>query len=125
MNEFLDIDLDKIKTIETRKREKVNLIENPKNCKRHVVILGAGASVATLLKGDKNGNKLPVMNDFFKTLDMEESVENLNLKTESSNFEDIYSELHNSGKYEDLLLKLENEVYNYFSKLELPDNLTI
>jgi len=34
----------------------------------HVVILGAGASLASLPNGDKNGKSLPLMNNFVETL---------------------------------------------------------
>ena len=41
----------------------------------HVVILGAGASVAAFPDGDKNGRKLPVMNDLVEKLDLDSALE--------------------------------------------------
>ena len=35
----------------------------PKNSRPHLVILGAGASYAAFPNGDKNGRKLPLMNN--------------------------------------------------------------
>jgi hypothetical protein len=34
----------------------------------HVVLLGAGASLAAFPNGDANGNKLPLMNDLIATV---------------------------------------------------------
>lgn len=36
--------------------------------KPHVVILGAGGSYAAFPNGDRNGKKLPLMNNFVETL---------------------------------------------------------
>ena len=40
---------------------KSQLIDKPENWGRHIVILGAGASVAAFPHGDVNGKKLPTM----------------------------------------------------------------
>ena len=41
----------------------------------HLVILGAGASTAACLMGDKNGRKLPVMLDLVDTLDLADDLQ--------------------------------------------------
>jgi hypothetical protein len=46
----------------------VDLRPNVKKLRPHLVILGAGASYATLPNRDKNGNKLPIMNGFMDTI---------------------------------------------------------
>lgn len=43
----------------------------------HVVILGAGASVAAIPNGDKNGKKISVMNDFFQKTNTEYLLDNM------------------------------------------------
>ena len=91
----------------------------------HVVILGAGATIATIPNGDKNGIKSPAMNDFFQKTNMEHLLENFYVKTTSKNLEDIYSELYDNPKYKDDLYILDDAIYDYFSKLTLPDEPTI
>ena len=91
----------------------------------HVVIIGAGASVAAIPNGDKNGLKTSVMDGFLKKLGIEETIKNLNLGTKSENLEDIYSELFEKDEYTDIRNKLDEEIRKYFSKFEIPDEPTI
>lgn len=91
----------------------------------HVVILGAGATIAAIPNGDKNGIESPAMNDFFQKANMEHLLENFYVKTTSKNLEDIYSELYDNPKYKDDLYILDDAIYDYFSKLTLPDEPTI
>lgn len=58
--------------MELSAEEEINQI---KVGKPHVVILGAGASYAAFPNGDKNGKKLPLMNNFVETLGIEELIE--------------------------------------------------
>jgi hypothetical protein len=44
------------------------LVRNPAVQRPHVVILGAGASVASCPAGDKNGRRLPTMDNFVNLL---------------------------------------------------------
>lgn len=60
----------------------------------HVVLLGAGATMAAIPNGDKNGRKSSVMNNFIEELGMSSIIKNINLNTKSNNLEDIYSELY-------------------------------
>lgn len=92
----------------------------------HLFIIGAGASIAaTKPHGDKNGKKLPSMDDFVKLLELDELIESTGLFFDSQNFEDIYSVIHASGQHEDVLAELETRVYKYFSDLVLPDEPNI
>lgn len=93
--------------------------------KPHVVILGAGASVATILKGDKNGRKISAMDGFLKNLGMSDIIENLNLKTKSQNLEDIYSELSEDDKYKDIRNELDDRIRTDFNKFEISNYPTI
>jgi len=93
--------------------------------KPHVVILGAGASIAAIPNGDKNGRKTSVMKGFIKKLGMEDTIKDLNLTTTSDNLEDIYSELITIKKFEDITKDLEKRIYEYFSSLEIPDEPTV
>lgn len=103
-----------------------DLVKKPyKNCKHHLVILGAGASLATLPNGDKNNKKLPVMDNFIEVLNLSSLLKEAKLDTKSSNFEVIYNELFNKGRFNDLRQELESRIYEYFSNLELPEEPTI
>ena len=61
------------------------------NTRPHVVILGAGATIATIPNGDKHGNPCSVMHGFVKNLGLESILANVELCTKSENIEDIYS----------------------------------
>lgn len=102
-----------------------SLIENPKENRRHVVILGAGASFAAMPNGDKNGKRLPVMNNLIHIVGLEELVSQATFESDSTNFEDVYSELCEKGEHPELLREIENRVHSYFNSLELPDNPTV
>jgi len=100
-------------------------IQQIKMGKPHVVILGAGASYAAFPNGDKNGRKLPLMNNFVETLGIEELISRAGIQFSSSNFEDIYSEIHKRTELSDIREELESTVYDYFRGMELPDDPTI
>lgn len=103
--------------------DKIKMIENSRP---HVVILGAGATIATIPDGDKYGNMSSVMKGFLKQLHLNYLIDGIPLQKKSDNIEDIYSELYEKGqKYDDVRLKIENEIKTYFSKLQIPDNVTI
>jgi hypothetical protein len=81
----------------------------------HVVLLGAGASCACIPDGDKNGRKSTVMDNFFENTGID-----IGYTGPFKNLEDIYQDIDDVKKE-----LLENEIYKYFNKLELPDDPTI
>lgn len=89
----------------------------------HVVILGAGASRAVCPNGDKNGKKLPLMNDFVDCLKLQAKITKYESKP-NQNFEDLFSSLFEDEKYESTK-ELQKIIYDYFKTLELPDTPTI
>lgn len=89
----------------------------------HVVILGAGASVAAIPNGDKYGRKISVMNGFIDNLGLREILAGIDLKSE--NLEDVYSELSEHPEYAVQRTQLENAIREYFAELRLPDEPTI
>lgn len=91
----------------------------------HLVILGAGASIATIINGDKNGKKISAMDGFIKNLGLDYLFENVKLKTKSSNLEDIYSELYENKQYDDVRIKLEQTIRKEFETFEIPDGPTV
>ncbi|MGC5814321.1 hypothetical protein [Clostridium perfringens] len=105
--------------------EKIYEYERLMKKRPHVVILGAGASVATIPNGDKNGKKISVMNGFIEKLGMTDILANANLRTTSENLEDIYSELDERLDCIEIKKELENKIEKYFLNYELPDSPTI
>ncbi|MBS1058239.1 hypothetical protein [Gluconobacter kondonii] len=91
----------------------------------HVVILGAGATMASIPNGDKNGRKSSVMNGFIEALGMTDILKDAKLETQSNNLEDIYSELYDNENYSEIRKELDKRIRNYFSKLELPEEVNI
>ena len=96
------------------------------NTRPHVVILGAGATIAAIPNGDKHGNPCSVMHGFVKNLGLDSILASVELSTKSDNIEDIYSELYERGdECKDVREQLEDAIFEYFSKLQLPDEITI
>ena len=79
--------------------------------KRHTVILGAGATIAAIPNGDKNGRKSSVMNGLIEKLNLHEVLKGIELKTQSDNLEDIYSELHSRPECKCVTEELERRSY--------------
>lgn len=93
--------------------------------KPHVVILGAGASRAAFPKGDKNGLRLPLMDDFVEVLGLEHLLCQTGIDFNTVNFEKVYDQLYQKGTYQEIIDELEKVIYGYFSRLEITDEPTI
>lgn len=104
---------------------KSQLVNKPRELRPHIVILGAGASVAAFPSGDVNGRKLPTMDNLVEILDLERLLKRGGVEYKSINFEDIYSRLYESNPNLPLLKEIEEVVYNYFESLQLPDVPTL
>lgn len=87
----------------------------------HVVLIGAGASLAAIPDGDKNGLKTSVMDGFLDKLKMSEIITGLNLLTNSKNLEDIYSEIAAKDEFAAIRELLDSRIRDYFSSFEIPD----
>ncbi|MDI3537943.1 MULTISPECIES: hypothetical protein [Clostridia] len=124
--EELDSMFEKYKSSEPDDLEdKVHQFEKYYKSRPHVVLLGAGASVATILNGDKNGKKISAMKGFIDKLGMQSIISSINLKTTSDNLEDIYMEMYERGDCELQRIQLEDAIEKYFCDFELPDEPTI
>lgn len=93
----------------------------------HVVILGAGATFATCKElGDEyNSNKPPLMNNLIEILELQELLKSNDIDETVDNFEEMYSNLSESGNYIGLLNSIEKRIHDYFSEMELPNCATI
>ena len=92
----------------------------------HVVILGAGASIASNLHApEKHGLKLPSMNDLPDIVGLHGVLSYFPKECVTSNFEETYSNIIERVP-DHCCIKVMNEmIYSYFSTLELPDKPTI
>jgi len=101
------------------------LVDKPQRSRRHIVILGAGASAAAFPKGDANGRRLPTMDNLIELLDLGPLLEKAEIKNTRRNFEDIYSELYENDPESPFLIEIEKIVYAYFEDLKLPESPTL
>jgi len=92
----------------------------------HVVILGAGASIAmTLLNSEITKKKLPSMNNLVELVGLTTLLDDYDINYEDKNFEELFSELKKSSKYKILTDKIEERIYKYFSSMKLSPDVTI
>lgn len=103
------------------------LIENPEeNMRPHVVLLGAGASLAAFPQGDAKGQKLPLMDNLVDILDLQPILEKTSHHNGSEkNFEAIYGQLASDPVYEGQVKEIEKRIFKYFSDLSIPLHATI
>ncbi len=92
----------------------------------HVVILGAGASIAsTIHNPEPSGKKLPSMENFIEVVGLADIIASAALGEESSNFEAVYSRLHAIDPDSSAIKEIEKRVAQYFRSLTLPTTPTI
>ncbi len=92
----------------------------------HVVILGAGASIAATKRNPElNGKRLPSMNDFIELVGLQDIVDSLPIGLRATNFEELYSNIHSDNPVSDILNEIEKRVYDYFKDMKLPNEPTI
>ena len=104
---------------------RTELIERPNLMSRpHVVLLGAGASLAAFPNGDKSSNPIPLMNNLVATLNLHSLLERAG-ELNDVNFESVYSKLAANPRCEEIRREVETRVNDYFSSLELPLEATI
>ena len=111
------------KTMNSRKELVDKEVATVNTNRPHVVVLGAGASRACCLQGDKNGRQLPLMNDLVDTVGLRIQFENWGIDPEQ-NFEDIFSDLYEKNDGDKLKL-IQQTVEDYFNKLVLLDKPTL
>lgn len=93
---------------------------------RHVVILGAGASIASNIRNPEvNGKLLPSMDNFISIVGLEEIVEKVPNHLKAKNFETLYGNIHRELPNSDLLLDIESTIQKYFGNMALPEVPTI
>ncbi|MEP7128582.1 MAG: hypothetical protein ABI729_06930 [Chitinophagales bacterium] len=112
-----------IKIENMTKEEGINQVYNGGG---HVVILGAGASIASTRRNPElNGKQLPSMDNFIDIVGLSDLVAKVPDELKVSNFEKLYSNLHNSDHGSPILNEIEMRIMDYFSDMKLPNVPTI
>ena len=91
----------------------------------HLVILGAGASLAACRNGDANGRALPLMNNLLDVVGLRPLFEAYEIEVQDTEFERVYSSLCLDPSKAALRMELEELIRHYFMELQLPDTPTI
>lgn len=97
-------------------------VPNPSS---HVVLLGAGASRAAFPDGDKNGRRLPLMNELPDVLGESWGKLVIEANIPAGDFEAQYSWIKAKSEYAKDLEVIELRLKHYFEQMELPDHPTI
>ena len=90
-----------------------------------MVILGAGASLAALPNGDRNGRKLPVIKNFVDIVGLSVLLSANGINPPYDDFEGIYSDIAADASKTALRKEIEQRTYDYFAALKLPDTPTL
>lgn len=91
----------------------------------HVFILGSGASRAAFPNGDRNGKKVPLMQDLVEIVGLKPILGKYGIVEEITDFESFYDGLVTSREKPDLVTEIERHVHDYFISLQLPDEATV
>ncbi len=92
----------------------------------HVVILGAGASIASTLRNPEiNGKLLPSMDNFSDFVKLNDLIKKIPEKLRANNFEKLYGNLHSNNPDSEILKEIEDRIISYFKDMQLPPEPTI
>ncbi len=94
--------------------------------KPHIALLGAGASRAAFLDGDKYGRQLPTMPKFVEVVEgLASYLKDNSLDRGKDDIEDLYSDLSEQSGTEKHLRNINDIIYRYFATMQLPENPTL
>ena len=91
----------------------------------HVVMLGAGASKAAFPNGDLSGAVLPLMDNLVEVVGLRDVLSSNGIKYEGIDIETIFSNVADDPEKEKLRKLLEKQIFDYFAKMQIQDELTI
>ena len=107
-------------------KTKQDRIDTVMNGGSHVVILGAGASIASTYRNKEvSGKRLPSMDNFIALVELEDIIESIDDRLKASNFETLYTNLHNENPNSKEIKEIEKRVSEYFGDMVLPNEPTI
>ena len=87
--------------------------------KKTVLILGAGASIASSRRNPIEKGQLPSMDNFIEMVGLEGIMEKIPPGLRNSNFEKLYNNLHREAPNSEIIREIEKRISDYFSDLEL------
>ncbi|GAA4437712.1 hypothetical protein GCM10023188_32230 [Pontibacter saemangeumensis] len=94
--------------------------------KPHVVILGAGASIASTRRNpEATGKELPSMYNITDVVGLRDIVDALPDGVYHDNFEILYSKLYDLNPLSSEIIEINKRIYDYFSGMKLPVEPTI
>ena len=91
----------------------------------HVVLLGAGASLAAFPSGDAKGRKLPLMRNMVEVVGLGELLAAHGIHENHEDFEALYDNLATDNAAPELLRTLEDSLHAYFAAMQLPEHVTL
>ena len=91
----------------------------------HVVLLGAGASLAAFPAGDANGRRLPLMRNLVEVVDLGNLLAAHGVHKNHEDFEALYDSLATDNANPELLRILEHQLHAYFAAMRLPEEVTL
>lgn len=101
------------------------LIENPANCRPHVVVLGAGASLAAFPNGDAQGRRLPLMCDLAELIELAPLFASTGIEQGLDDFEAAFARLASRDDLASTRAHIETRVHAYFAAMDLPATATL
>src|SRR5262245_61281950 len=94
-------------------------IKTHANHSPHVVLLGAGASIAALPRGDKNGRRLPALGNLVDVIGLRELLVAHGIDPyPAGGFEALYDSLTADPGSVPLRFELESRIRTYFAEIE-------
>jgi hypothetical protein len=100
-------------------------LDNNVNLAPHVVLLGAGASISAYLAWGSTGLAPPSLQNLIDVLELRSDIRGHGYDMDDFNFESFYDDLASTGCNKSLRSLIEHRVFDYFSKLKLPNSPTI
>ncbi len=99
--------------------KRIKFIKSP-----HIVILGAGASIATSLHKSYVGKKLPAMKELPDILELNQILEKNEFKKAKIDFESFYDDVVKSKRI-DLQQELQIRTEKYFNSIKIQNSVTL
>lgn len=94
--------------------------------KPHVIILGAGASIASTIRNpEPSAKRLPSMYNITDVVGLRDIVDALPEGVYDDNFETLYSRLYDLNPESPEIIEINKRIYSYFSEMKLPEEPTI
>lgn len=101
------------------------VVQEPFMGRPHLVVLGAGATMAAFPDGDRNGRKLPLMHNVVEVCGLQSILDKHNINYVGNDFEAFFSALFVDGQAPEAVQDIEQAIFSYFATMELPDEPTL